>query len=55
MPLKKNYDLMVDIHLKKDLSESIANSLKKIIKEAFALGLKIDNLNDFVKFLMSEL
>lgn len=46
---------MAGIHLKKDLSDRIANSLKKTIREVFALGLKIDNLNDFVKFLISGL
>lgn len=53
--INTNYNLMIQHHFKKELSCNTKTALKQIIYEAFEFGLVIGKLNDFVKFLMSEL
>lgn len=53
--INTNYKLMVQHHLKRELDLKTATVIVDIVHEAFQLGLKQESLNDFVKFLMSEL
>lgn len=53
--INANYKLMIQHHCDNELSCETKEVLTKIINEAFDFGLGIHKLNDFVKFLMSEL
>lgn len=53
--IKSNYILMIQHHFNRELDPETAIVMEDIVHEAFQLGLKQESLNDFVKFLMSEL
>ena len=46
---------MIQHHFNRELDPETAMVMEDIVHEAFQLGLKQESLNDFVKFLMSEL